>query len=464
MRKNGDTLVLPMFEQYLLMSCLEPRQTKGWRALWWPLLILPSLARGFYLNLTANLTFNAPWTVGEWLINYAGGFTRRGAPGLLIYHASLVADIAPWILAAVISVASWISLAVLLLVLCGRIFRGLFIFSPFVLLAPLIGEYLVRKDCLNLALLGASIMLAKHKNGLSWKRIIAINLLGIAATLSHESYVFYAFPALYFALIVANPKINRETWSRGAALFVGLFSPVIISSVFCFYFHGNLQTAESIQQSWILLSDRFPSDYPPYPMGAIAAIGWSLSYGFSYTTKPILFELANGFIWRPLALVASVFVLLVIVSSRFAIREEFVFIAAKVRQIFASIFLSMIPIFVIGHDYGRWLFMITVATMFASAAIASRSDALSDDFLPQPCPRQGAAPLAAMISMAPFFFGIPPYWNSWNLAWAAQDSWVGYIVLPLSQYLSIRFIALYCFCLCSFLGFAVCRRVSGSRC
>jgi hypothetical protein len=178
-------------------------------------------------------------------------------------------------------------------------------------------------------------MLVKHKNGLSWQRIIAINLLGIAATLSHESYVFYAFPTLYFALIVANPKINRGTWSRGAALFIGLVSPIIISSVFCFYFHGNLQTAESIQQSWILLSDRFPSDYPPYPMGAIGAIGWSSSYGFSYTNKPILFELANGFIWRPLALVVTVFVLLGIVSSRFAIREEFAFIAAKVRQIFA---------------------------------------------------------------------------------------------------------------------------------
>lgn len=424
----------------------------------WLLLILPSLARGFYVNISSNLIFNAPWTIGEWLINYAGGFTRRGAPGFLIYHASIITGAPPWIIAVGVSVASWIFLAILLFVVCRRIFRSVFIFSPFALLAPLIGEYLVRKDCFNLALLGISVVVAKRAKrgkGFSRKHIIVMNILGIFAILSHESYIFYAFPTLLLVLFDSDSIFFPRTMRRDLPCCLKLLCPMTIISVLCFCFHGNGQVAESIQQSWLLLSGQFPPEYPSDPMGAIGAIGWSSSYAFNYTNKSIIFELANGFVWRPIALLFTLFILLMIVSSRFAIRRDYSLFSCKVKTIFIAISVSMLPIFIIGHDYGRWLFMITVSTMFASACVSSRLD-FSRDCSALQVMGSKTGVLATIFSIAPFFFGIPPYWNSWNLAWAAQSSWIGYLALPISEFVRIRFFVLY---LISFLligGFVWC--------
>ena len=39
---------------------------------------------GIPLNLYKNRFYDNSWTVGEWLISYAGGFVRRGLPGELV--------------------------------------------------------------------------------------------------------------------------------------------------------------------------------------------------------------------------------------------------------------------------------------------------------------------------------------------------------------------------------------------
>ena len=43
---------------------------------------------GIPLNLYKNNSYNNSWTIGEWLISYAGGFVRRCLPGELIYLIS----------------------------------------------------------------------------------------------------------------------------------------------------------------------------------------------------------------------------------------------------------------------------------------------------------------------------------------------------------------------------------------
>ena len=40
---------------------------------------------GIPLNLYKNNSYDSSWTIGEWLISYAGGFVRRGLPGELIH-------------------------------------------------------------------------------------------------------------------------------------------------------------------------------------------------------------------------------------------------------------------------------------------------------------------------------------------------------------------------------------------
>ena len=50
---------------------------------------------GIPLNLYKNRFYDNSWTVGEWLISYAGGFVRRGLPGELIHFISLKYSLSP---------------------------------------------------------------------------------------------------------------------------------------------------------------------------------------------------------------------------------------------------------------------------------------------------------------------------------------------------------------------------------
>ena len=43
---------------------------------------------GIPLNLYKNRFYDASWTIGEWLISYAGGLAIRGLRGELIYIIS----------------------------------------------------------------------------------------------------------------------------------------------------------------------------------------------------------------------------------------------------------------------------------------------------------------------------------------------------------------------------------------
>jgi hypothetical protein len=396
----------------------------------------------------SNLTFNSPWLIGEWLINYAGGFVRRGLPGAFIFYAGIFSGLSPWVIAILLSIVSWLALALLLWLVCRRRFRLIFIFSPFVMLSPLIGEYLVRKDCFSLFLLGLSLLIAKPLSQAGCysriMRLLLINFLGAIAILSHETYVFYALPGLILVMrrFPAGRSLTALCGTTLADLL--LLSPLLLVSGLCFYYHGDMQISEEIQRSWLVFSGQHPSEYPVDPMGAIGAIGWSSTYGLTYANKFILFQLANGFIWRPIALLATLYLLVLMLASPFALRDGRNLIFGKlVVKVFFVILLCMGPVFVIGHDYGRWMFMIVVATLFVSSLLSfSPASYLMPVHRSNPDLRLGGYSGSLAIFGA-LFLGIPPYWNSWNLAWAAQMSWIGYWLLPLSGFLQVRFTLLY---------------------
>lgn len=424
----------------------------------WTLILAAALVRGFWVNISSNLTFNAPWTIGEWLINYAGGFTRRGLPGAVIFYSTHFLGLAPWVLAVLVSIFCWLILALLLWLICRNRFRTLFLFSPFVMLSPLIGEYLIRKDCFNLALLAISMLIAGSiaSAGLSARiiRLVLINALGSIAILSHESYIFYAFPSLIF-ILQGLPYVRSLKARLGGLIALScMLSPMLVVTALCLYFHGDVATAEAIQKSWLIFSNRYPSIFPEEPMGAIGAIGWSSAYGLYYTNKFILFELANGFIWRPIALLISIFVVAKIVVSSFAVKEgQSAAFRKKVSQIFVVNLLFMAPIFMIGHDYGRWLFMIVVSTILVSSLLQFEPEPKFSPVAPANLNLVRAQSSVSFATLGGLFFGIPAYWNSWNLAWAAQTSWLGYLILPFSNALHIKFMAIYAIFLAAFLAF-----------
>lgn len=428
--------------------CLRLKSLYVINRCFWLFIVVAVLVRGFWVNITSNLTFNAPWTVGEWLINYAGGFVRRGLPGTVIYHSSTFFGCSPWLIAVFASIISWLILAAFLWLQCRHRFRALFIFSPFAMLSPLIGEYLIRKDCFNLAVLAFSLLIAKPIPLAGYRsraiRLLLVNALGIVAVLSHESYVFYAIPSL-FCVIQGLPEGRVLKRSLGPMFRLSLmFAPMLAVAGLCLFFHGDARISEAIQSSWLRLSDRYPSVYFSEPVGAIDAVGWSFAYGLSYTNNEILFELANGFIWRPIALLVTLLLSILLVASPFALRDgKHCHLDRRVATIFGINLVFMLPVFVVGHDYGRWLFMINVATVLVSSSIEQEAVFRSPLFSSNRANLLFLKASAAFVTLLSLFFGIPPYWNSWNLVWSAQCSWLGYLACWLSTSLHVRFSGVY---------------------
>ena len=115
---------------------------------------------GGLLNTLSNKTYlNDSWTIGEWLINYQGGFVRRGLLGEGIYILCNVTKISPIYVIWLISVSSYYLLLKLTIFEAKNKVSNLFLLSPGIFLAPIIGDFLIRKDLLLLLIFLISLKL-----------------------------------------------------------------------------------------------------------------------------------------------------------------------------------------------------------------------------------------------------------------------------------------------------------------
>jgi hypothetical protein len=134
------------------------------------------------------------------MINYQGGFVRRGLPGTLLHGLYGWTGIGPDVAAIVISLSCFILLFVYLLP------RAAGILPTWVLLTtPLLGfmiymnDTLVRKDgflLLMLAIVMRSLFVEK------WNRrdVLIILVLPCIGVLSHEIFAFLCLPAAFLIL------------------------------------------------------------------------------------------------------------------------------------------------------------------------------------------------------------------------------------------------------------------------
>jgi len=153
---------------------------------------------GIPLNLYKNRFYDNSWTVGEWLISYAGGFVRRGLPGELIHFISTQYSFSPILLVWLFSVFALLSLALLVLNFCKNLFDKSFLLSQLIILAPLSEDYFVRKDAFLVLSYGLSLLIMKALYQKRIKKLIsilAVNFISMIAIFSHESYGIWGLPS-----------------------------------------------------------------------------------------------------------------------------------------------------------------------------------------------------------------------------------------------------------------------------
>jgi len=308
---------------------------------------------GIPLNLYKNRFYDNSWTVGEWLISYAGGFVRRGLPGELIHFISNHYSISPILLVWLLSVFALLFLASLVLNFCKNLFDKSFLLSQLIILAPLSEDYFVRKDAFLVLSYGLSLLIMKALYQKRIKKLIvilAVNLISMIAIFSHESYGIWGLPSLLiiFFLFEKNDKKNTFRSFSYATLFL---MPSIFSLFLCWFFKGDINHSLMIHQSWQSLDEIMPSIsdlYKKEPTGAIAAIGWGTSQVF---TSSLLSQFNLFIFWHP-----GMWFLTIYIAMRLFIGKKKDLNQKLKRTIVCSQLIAFIPMFLF-VDIGRWIFI-----------------------------------------------------------------------------------------------------------
>lgn len=296
---------------------------------------------------------HSSWQITEWLINYQGGFVRRGLPGQVILHVSDFLGIHANYMVILISLLAYVFLIIYLIIKTRHKFAALLIISPIVMGAPAYQDFIIRKDVLGIIffLVCLKILFSKKKNIIKY---FGLNLVAIIALLSHEAFFFFAIPAISVIIFQSDSRPNDSLFKR-VSYVLAVLSPSLLAFCMCVVHKGDPIIAHAINLSWI---DLWKSIEPnaccfDKPNAAIDAIQWTTKQGLSLSYS-LLFAFSMG-IYVPLAWLVTIVMCGFFILS-FSIKLE----NTEYRNILSTLIFQLVmiaPLFILGWDFGRWIFL-----------------------------------------------------------------------------------------------------------
>ena len=178
-------------------------------------------------------------------------------------------------------------------------------------------------------------------------KFLMVLFLTIISILIHEGIALLMFPFVYYLLKRRTENLNFH--KAYFLLSITVFITVILNA-------GTPEIADQIRNS-LSAEDRilFETD-----RDAITAIGWSIYDTFALTTFTLIFS-GSMFLWLfYIALLAySTYIILNLPLSKISKFGVMNFIKDN------SYFLLIVPIFIVGFDWGRWIFSLFYFLIFS---------------------------------------------------------------------------------------------------
>ena len=313
------------------------------------------------------------YSVTDYLVNYEGGFVRRGLAGHILFKLaeSNIADPQNIILA--ISIFSYLTFVfynfwqICKIRKLNNLSLLIFLFSPSLTLFPLNDTAAFeRKEILFLPLLVLHLFSFSVRSLETYKILsfLLVSILGSIFILIHEGLFFLGMPislALVYTRI--SPTLGFHKSIRLLLLYLIFPSIALFASTI---FSGNFLTASKICQSWLKYINNLSCE--PLP----GAIGWLTKNISSLSDSPPGYQ--AKILWIFLFLI-------VILLNLYAIRNSILGIITNkinansnfITFYLLPIFFSL-PLYFIALDWGRWFFF-TSAT--ATACLLNQSVAIT---------------------------------------------------------------------------------------
>lgn len=219
------------------------------------------------------------FAISDWLINYQGGFVRRGIIGECLYQ---LYQIQPYTLPHAITLLYYASFAIFVYVFGRLLIRnGLSVFllpSTLFLFYALGGSFIAcRRDYIAL-LLTWYIFYAyfQYIEAQRSKHLLCFALLSVFTLLMHEASFFFTFPILFLYHLTTS----KDSFLRKCLLFAPAGLAMLIVSVY----KGGGDVATQIWHSWL------PTLYA-YPLDGNVAIGWGVEFLKNNLVDTLLFHI-----------------------------------------------------------------------------------------------------------------------------------------------------------------------------
>lgn len=342
---------------------------------------LNSILFGFVLWLVILATIrieNVPYStfdISDWLINYSGGFVRRGLSGEILHTFYNICPFNLKYLVLCICILSFLlfmclfykcctaqkmSLLPLLVTICGA-------------LSPI---YWYRRDFIILII--SYLILCSYIRYLKYgdKRFfIAFLIMSSLLILIHEGGAFFTFPILFFLQWFSddNKLVAAKKFVRGCKHFIIPFMVVVLVSIY----KGNELMADAIWKSWESLFERYPDEINNTPIGdgvefldedILSATKFHMELNFHINDSLYMM------VWYIISFFILLFCTYYLVERNFIIRkgklERNDLQGIKAGNILLFQFCSMFPMLTIfSCDYGRTIMYCVTSTILLAYII-----------------------------------------------------------------------------------------------
>lgn len=301
------------------------------------------------------------WGFTEFLINYRGGFVRRGMIGELLYQSHAHFDIGlRWPIFLIFTISFFC--------LLGYIFRHIKVKKLCWWIVPLnvcmLGADFARKDNLCMLCVLSALWVYVRMKWLLWK-VVCVNAILIIALNIHECTFFIIVPFMVF-LFLRDNKLHANIYMRS----ICMLPSILMMTLLCAY-KGNPEIAQTIWESWSPITH-----WASVPERSIQAIGWTGQGAVEFHFK-VNFLMKSmglyGFLTKPLVWLLVIYVccsvLFIKKTTEQKRREITAFIGIMIFQ-----FISLFPMFsVLSCDGSRICFYWTVSSILIYLILPSNS-------------------------------------------------------------------------------------------
>jgi len=299
-----------------------------------------------YFYLYIKHTVGNDSTISEWLINYEGGFTKRGLIGQLAIFQSRIFDIElRWSIFLLQSLSCTIYFALLYFLLkninTNKVIN-LAIFTPIFILYPIAEiEVLARKEIIVFSLFIIYLLIPREKNIKNFSLVIFL----VLSILVWEPVIFF-FPLIFlFEVIEKNiKKINLEFFK-----IILFFLPSI---VIAFTFIFNPLSTDQYNNMSLVLKNEFGEIC--YMSCGLLGSKSTIYQQFEGNFGSYSFEV---FLRYFLIIIIGFFPIIILLKNSFLDNKKLFFLKSFNNLVY-PIFITLSPVlllFAMGYDWGRWV-------------------------------------------------------------------------------------------------------------